>query len=70
MSDGFDDYMAEMVDPTIADLEADPTNRRRGFLACVATFHGIDYLVSGMANAGRCESSPDGSRKRSRLWIG
>ena len=44
MRDGFDDYMAEMVDRTIADFEADPTNRRRAFLACVATFHGIDVF--------------------------
>jgi hypothetical protein len=46
MSDGFDDYMTEMVDPTVAEFEAEPTNRRRAFLACVATYHGIDYLVS------------------------
>ena len=70
MRDGFDDYMAEMVDPTIADFEADPTNRRRAFLACVATFQVSTIWFQGRANAGRYESSPDRSWKRSRLWIG
>ncbi len=37
-------YMDEIVDPTIADCEANPTSRRHAFLACVALFHAIDYL--------------------------
>jgi len=38
-------YMNEIVDPTIGDFEVEPTSRRRAFLACVATFHCIDYLT-------------------------
>ena len=37
-------YLDEIVEPTIAEFEAAPTSRRRAFLACVATFHSIDYL--------------------------
>src|SRR5664280_2984354 len=36
--------MNEIVDPTIADCEANPTSRRHAFLACAALFHTIDYL--------------------------
>jgi hypothetical protein len=38
-------YLAEIVNPTINELEAEPTSIRRAFLACVVTFHAIDYLV-------------------------
>jgi hypothetical protein len=38
-------YMIEMVDPTINDFEANPGSRRHAFLACLATFHSIDYLA-------------------------
>src|SRR5258708_6319056 len=38
-------FLDEVVEPTIADFEANPTSRRHGFLACVATFHGVDYLA-------------------------
>jgi hypothetical protein len=38
-------YLAEFVDPTIADFEANPTSVRHAFLACVAVFHGVDYLA-------------------------
>jgi hypothetical protein len=37
-------YLTEIVTPTIADYEASPTSRRRAFLACVALFHSVDYL--------------------------
>jgi hypothetical protein len=37
-------YMNEIVDPTIADFETNPTSRRHAFLACVALFHTLDYL--------------------------
>ncbi|MGY3618404.1 hypothetical protein [Bradyrhizobium sp. USDA 10063] len=37
-------YMREIVDPTIADFHAHPTSRRHAFLACVATYHCIDYI--------------------------
>lgn len=38
-------YIAEIVEPTIADLESEPTSVRKAFLAAVATFHIIDYLA-------------------------
>jgi hypothetical protein len=38
-------YLDEVVGPTIADFEANPMSRRHAFLACVATFHGVDYLA-------------------------
>jgi hypothetical protein len=37
-------YLDEIVEPTIIDFEADPTSRRRAFLACVVTCHAVDYL--------------------------
>src|SRR5260370_31325747 len=38
-------YLEEFVEPTIADFEKDPASVRRAFLACVATFHSVDYLA-------------------------
>ena len=38
-------YLDEIVLPTVADFEANPTSRRHAFLACVAVFHSIDYLA-------------------------
>jgi hypothetical protein len=38
-------YLNDIVDPTINDFEAHPTSVRHAFLACVAVFHGIDYLA-------------------------
>jgi hypothetical protein len=37
-------YMREIVDPTISDFRAHPASRRHAFLACVVTFHCIDYI--------------------------
>ena len=37
-------YFEQIVDPTIADLEANPTSVRHAFLAAVVVFHAIDYL--------------------------
>jgi hypothetical protein len=39
------DYMDQIVDPTIADFEANPTSRHCAFLACVAAFHTVDYIA-------------------------
>jgi hypothetical protein len=33
------------VDPTIRDLEDHPASRRHAFIACVVTFHCIDYFA-------------------------
>jgi hypothetical protein len=37
-------FADEIVEPTIAEFESDPRSRRRAFLACVATFHLMDYI--------------------------
>ena len=46
------DYRMRIVDPTIVDLEANPTSVRHAFLACVVTFHMIDYLAHPRRAAG------------------
>jgi hypothetical protein len=38
-------YMAEMVDPTIEEFAKNPASRRHAFIACLVTFHCIDYLA-------------------------
>jgi hypothetical protein len=38
-------YADIVVDPTIAEFESDPRSVRRAFLACVVTFHMIDYIT-------------------------
>ena len=43
-------YMEEIVDPTIADFRDHPASRRHAFLACVATFHCINYIVPRSQN--------------------
>ncbi|QIG96311.1 hypothetical protein [Bradyrhizobium sp. 6(2017)] len=37
-------YFDQIVDPTIADFETNPTSVRHAFLAAVVVFHAIDYL--------------------------
>jgi len=37
-------YLDEIVAPTIAEFENDPLSVRRALLACIVTFHTIDYL--------------------------
>jgi len=37
-------YIENIVKPTIEDFERNPTSVRHAFLACVATFHCIDYI--------------------------
>jgi hypothetical protein len=38
-------YLNEIVEPTVKDLEGEPTSVRKAFLTCVAVFHAIDYLA-------------------------
>jgi hypothetical protein len=38
-------YLNVIVDPTVADLEAEPTSVRKAFLACVAVYHAIDRFA-------------------------
>jgi hypothetical protein len=46
-------FITEIVEPTISDFEANPASVRHAFLACVATFHSIDYLTHPKKPAGR-----------------
>ena len=45
-------YLNEIVDPTIADFEKHPSSVRHAFLACVATYHAVDYLAHPKRSAG------------------
>jgi hypothetical protein len=38
-------YLDAIAEPIIKDFEDNPTSVRHAFLACVAVFHGIDYLA-------------------------
>lgn len=38
-------YLEDVVEPTIKDFQEHPASVRRALLACVATFHAIDYLA-------------------------
>ena len=38
-------YLEEIVEPTIADFRDHPASLRHAFLACVVTFHFIDYIA-------------------------
>jgi hypothetical protein len=38
-------YLQEFVEPTIAEFERDPSSVRLAFIACVVTFHSVDYLA-------------------------
>lgn len=49
-------YVTEIVEPTISDFETNPTSVRHAFLACVVTFHSIDYLTRPENPANRRES--------------
>jgi hypothetical protein len=39
-----DEYMREFMEPTIKDLVQNRASKRHAFLACLATYHMIDYL--------------------------
>lgn len=45
MSAEAESYLRNIVDQTISDFEKHPTSRRHAFLACLVTFHCIDYLA-------------------------
>ncbi len=38
-------YIEEYVAPTISEFKRNPASVRHAFLACVATFHSIDYFA-------------------------
>lgn len=37
-------YLKEIVEPTIADYLADPTSLRKALIACIVTYHSIEYF--------------------------
>jgi hypothetical protein len=39
-----EEYIREIIGPTIKDLAQNPTSKRHALLACVVTYHMIDYL--------------------------
>lgn len=52
-------YLEQIIDPTIADFEANPTSVRHAFLAAVAVFHAIDYLDANSLRKRFREESAD-----------
>lgn len=40
-----DEYLRQVVEPTLKDFATNPGSSRHAFLACVATFHVIDYVA-------------------------
>jgi hypothetical protein len=46
-------YADMIVDPTIAEFESNPRAVRRAFLACVVTFHMIDYITHPKGSSAR-----------------
>src|ERR1700733_3081433 len=38
-------YLEEIVEPTVKDFSEHPTSVRHAFLACVVTFHAVDYMA-------------------------
>ncbi|MGO9787799.1 MAG: hypothetical protein ACLPL5_13465 [Stellaceae bacterium] len=40
-------YIKGIVEPTIRDFEANRASVRHAFLACLVTFHCVDYLENG-----------------------
>jgi hypothetical protein len=39
-------YLDEIVEPTIVEFEREPSSVRRALIACMVTYHAIDYLYS------------------------
>ncbi len=50
-------YLEEIVRPTLEEYERDPTSVRRAFIACVVTFHTLDYLGGSRQKFG--QACPD-----------
>jgi hypothetical protein len=45
-------YLDDIVEPTIEEFARNPLSIRHAFLACVATFHAVDYLAYPRASRG------------------
>lgn len=39
-------YLKDIVEPTVAEFEVEPTSVRKAFLACVVVYHSVDYLAA------------------------
>jgi hypothetical protein len=52
-------YMTDIVEPTINDFAANPRSVRHAFLACVVTFHCIDYLAATKLRKKFRDESPE-----------
>jgi hypothetical protein len=61
-------YLTEIVQPTIDDFTNDPLSVRLAFIACVVTFHSVDYLAYP-ARPGACGSNGEKNQRRLRPWI-
>lgn len=46
-------YLEEIVAPTVVDFEANPASRRHAFMACVVIAHAVDYLEYPKSARGR-----------------
>jgi hypothetical protein len=40
------DYFHDLIEPTLAEFEAEPTNIRRGYSACLFTYHFADAAAA------------------------
>ena len=47
-----EEYMRDIMQPTIKDLVQNRTSKRHAFLACIVTYHMIDYLCGKRRKAG------------------
>lgn len=47
------EYLDTIVEPTIAEFEPKPWDRRRALIACLITFHTVDYF--GLAGDKSCK---------------
>jgi hypothetical protein len=56
-------FLTEIVDPTVEEFTANPGSVRHAFLACVVTFHSIDYLAFERKTATRPQGKWGNLRK-------
>ena len=45
-------YLDEIVEPTVEEYHRNPLSVRHAFIACVVTFHAIDYLAYPKSSKG------------------
>ena len=64
--DDFIRFITEIVDPTVQEFVANPGSVRHASLACVVTFHSIDYLAFDQALQRRPSGKVRGLREAYR----